>query len=158
MITEFVFSLQHIRLKKELPHLSHGMRHSGRLRRLTRHIPSKCNGIARDPAAVYVGAAPHDGSPHAVRDPGAGPAQGHGAFGRHRVEPAAQATNTHGVIARINKVGGASGGVGGVQGLDVLHGEGLSRTGEAASGAAAAVASVAKARRAGESRRAARAP
>lgn len=134
------------------------MWHSGRLRRLTRHISSKRNGIARDPAAVYIGAAPHDGSPYAVRDPGAGPAQGHSAFGRHRVEPAAQATDAHGVIAWINKVGGAPGGVGGVQGLDVLHGEGLPRTGEAAGRAAAAVAAVAEARRAGESRRAAGAP
>lgn len=146
------------RQKREAAHLSHGVRHGGRLRRLTRHIPSERDGIAGDPAAVDVGAAPHDGSPHAVRHPGAGPAQSHGAFCRHWVEPAAQAPDADRVVARVYEVGGASGGVGGVQGLDVLHGEGLPRTGEAAGGAAAAVAAVAEARRAGESRRAARAP
>lgn len=106
-------------------HLSHGVRHGGHLRRLALHLPSERNGITWDPAAVYVGAASHDGGPHPIRDPGAGPAQGHGAFGRQWVEPAAQAADAHGVIRCVGKVGGASGGVGSIQGLDVLHGQGL---------------------------------
>lgn len=146
------------KLQKEAAHLSHGVWHCGCLRRLTRQIPPKCDGIARNPTTVYVGAASHYGGSHTIGDPGAGSAQGHGAFGRHRVEPAAQATNAHWVVACIHKIGWASGGIGGVQGLDVFHGEGLSRTSEAAGGAAAAVTAVAKARRAGKSRRAAGAP
>lgn len=101
-------------------HLSHGVRHGGHLQRLALHLPSERNGIT-----VYVGAASHDGGPHPIRDPGAGPAQGHGAFGLQWVEPAAQAADAHVVVGCVGKVGGASGGVGGVQGLNVLHGQGL---------------------------------
>lgn len=110
------------------------------------------------PSAVYVGTAPHDGRPDPVRDPGPGPAQGHGALGPGGVHPAAQAPDADGVVGRVAEVHGAARGVGGVQGLDVLHGEGLAGAGEPAGGAAAAVAPVAEARGARGAREARGAP
>lgn len=145
----------------QLSHLSHGVRHCRGLGRQRLQLPPERNGVtghARSTttspspsSGVYIGTAPHDGRPDPVGDPGPGPAQGHGAFGQGGVQPAAQAPgNADRVIGDVVEVQMTGIGVSSVERLNILHGQGLARAGEAAGGTAAAVAPVSEARGARE--------
>lgn len=136
-----------------VPHLSHGVWNSSRLRSLTLHLPSKCYCITgHDCSAVDVRAASNDGRPDPRGDPEPSPAQSHGAFGQWGIQSTAQTSNANRVFSCVGKVSRTTGSIGSIHRLNVFHRKGFTRAGEASSGAAAAVSSMSKARGAREAR------